>query len=215
MNHPRKLATAAAATLALALAGCGRPDAIHQVLETRSLDQPRAGQVAVGDPQARLMPSGMPQGFVHPPMTGAPDPAADANATPTGALRWAAPAGWTRGAAKPMRLVSFSPPEDPRVDCYVAVLGGDGGGLAANINRWRQQLRLVALTDEAIAALPKIPVLGRDVSMVEIDGGAVGLYGVVCPLGTETIFVKMTGPMEALRADRETFIEFCKSLSQP
>ena len=211
MNHPNQLAAVLATSLALVLAGCGREDSSHGIAETRALDQPRAGHA----PEAGAQAPAMPEGFVHPPMTAAADPAAVATATPTGALRWTPPQGWIQGPARPMRLVSFSPPENPGVDCYVTVLGGDGGGIAENVNRWRSQLKLAALSDEAVASLPRIRVLGRSAPMVEIDGGALGLYGVVCPLGDETIFVKMTGPTEALRADRATFIEFCKSLSQP
>ena len=49
----------------------------------------------------------------------------------------------------------------------------------------------------------------------EIDGGSVGVTGLVCELGQETVFVKMTGPMEALRAQRDRFVALCKSLSRP
>ncbi len=128
-------------------------------------------------------------------------------------VKWTAPDGWTLGPAKQMRLVTFEPKEHPGVECYIVVLGGTGGGLEANVNRWREQLSLAPLGHDAIAALPSIPVLGRPSTMVEIDGGAVGMLGLVCELGSCTLFVKMTGPMDALRAERARFEAFCKSLS--
>jgi hypothetical protein len=112
-----------------------------------------------------------------------------------------------------MRLVTFTPDGAEGTECYVTILGGAAGGVAANINLWRQQRKLAPLSSDAIAKLPKISVLGRDAPFAEIDGGKVGTYGVVCELGDRTVFVKMNGPMDVLRAERERFVEFCKSLS--
>ena len=132
----------------------------------------------------------------------------------SGGVAWTAPQGWSQGPPKQMRLVTFTPDGKSGVECYVTVLGGKAGGVEANINRWRQQLKLTPLSADAIAALPTVPALGRTGSMVEIDGGQVGLFGFVCELDDQTVFVKMTGPMESLRAERERFVEFCKSLKQ-
>lgn len=146
-------------------------------------------------------PAGVPAGH---PATGEFD---------RGALKWTAPEGWTQGPAKQMRLVTLVPAGKAGVECYVTVLSGTGGGLEANINRWRGQLGQTPLTAADVAALTVVPVLGRDARFVEIDGGASGLFGVVCELGAQTVFVKMTGPMDVLRAERERFLAFCKSLS--
>jgi hypothetical protein len=145
-------------------------------------------------------------------------PAAQAQRTAdpeSGGFAWTAPEGWTQGPAKQMRLVTMNPTDAPGVECYVTVLGGAAGGVEANVNRWRQQMRLAPLAADAVAALPTVKVLGKESPMVEIDGGSVGVTGLVCELGQQTVFVKMTGPMEALRAQRERFVAFCKSLSRP
>ena len=39
-----------------------------------------------------------------------------------------------------------------------------------------------------------------------------GMLGVVCPLPTHTVFVKMVGPADAVQAEKEEFIVFCRSL---
>jgi hypothetical protein len=134
---------------------------------------------------------------------------------PEPSLTWKAPQGWTQGGPKQMRLVTFTPDGKPGVECYVALLGGKAGGLEANVNRWRQQLSLAPLSADAIAALPTVQVLGRAAPLVEVDGGKLGMYGLVCELGEQTVFVKMTGPMDSLRAEKDRFVEFCKSLGQP
>lgn len=149
--------------------------------------------------------AGLPAG--HPPMdapSGEFDP---------GALKWTTPAGWKEGPAKQMRLVTLVPADKTGVECYVTVLQGTGGGLEANVNRWRGQLGQTPLSAAEVAALTVVPVLGRDARFVEIEGGGSGLLGLVCELGAQTVFVKMTGPVEVLRAERERFLAFCKSLS--
>jgi hypothetical protein len=147
----------------------------------------------------------------------APAPVAAAHASAAVAdptdIRWTAPEGWTQGPAKQMRVVTLSPKDQPGVECYVSVLSGAAGGLEANVNRWRQQLSLAPLPADKIAALPEVPVLGRSARMIEIDGGKVGMLGLVCELEGRTVFVKMTGPMDVLRAERERFVAFCRSLS--
>ncbi len=148
-----------------------------------------------------IAPAGVPEG--HPPVGG----------FDAAGLKWTAPEGWREGPAKQMRLVTFVPAETTGVECYVTVLSGVAGGLEANVNRWRGQLGQTPLSAADLAALTVLPVLGRDARLVEIDGGASSLLGLVCELGPQTVFVKMTGPTEVLRAERERFLSFCKSLS--
>jgi hypothetical protein len=142
--------------------------------------------------------------------------AASASAVPSGGaaggFAWTTPEGWAERPARQMRLVTVGPPEDPRVECFVTVLAGAGGGLEANVNRWRSQLKLAPLPADAIAQLPTLDVLGRKAQVVEIDGGQVGLIGLVCEMGEQSLFVKMSGPMEALRHERGNFDAFCASL---
>jgi hypothetical protein len=209
MRRPTLVPRFLTALAVIAAAGCGAGGA-HEIEETRTLDRPRDGESAALSTRARLRLEDAPAPFVHPPMTGA---AADAGAAAAPEFSWKAPDGWTEGPAKQLRVVTFRPDTDPRVECYVTVLAGAAGGLEANVNRWRQQLRLAPLPADAIAKLEVMSVLGRDARVVEIDGGAVGIFGLVCELGERTLFVKMTGPPESLRGERERFLSFCRSLS--
>jgi len=139
-------------------------------------------------------------------------------------FRWEVPTGWTTAPARAMRVVTFTAGPEGAVECYVSVLRGDAGGLAANVNRWRRQMGQEALSEEAIAALPKIPVLGRECPLVEVSGDFTGmdqttqagaaLLGLVCELPENALFVKMTGPSAAVAAERERFEAFCQSLAQ-
>ncbi len=135
---------------------------------------------------------------------------------------WDLPEGWSQGPDSQMRLATFLIQSDPLAECAVSTLYGDGGGLEANVNRWRSQMCQPPLSAGEIAALPRWPVLGADAVAVEaagpyasMGGGTIDdalLLGVVCPMEGRTFFVKMTGSRAALEAERERFKAFCLSL---
>jgi hypothetical protein len=138
-------------------------------------------------------------------------------------LAWEAPTGWVQGPPKPMREVTFFLGEDQATECYIAVLGGTGGGAFSNVNRWRDQMGVPALSSEDFAALERIPVLGTEAIVVEINSGSfegmagekvdqAGLLGLVCELPDRAVFVKMIGPEPVVGAAREEFLTFCRSL---
>ena len=58
-------------------------------------------------------------------------------------LIWEKPNSWVPSEGSSMRLASFAIPySGDSGDLSVIQLGGDGGGLKSNINRWRRQLNL-------------------------------------------------------------------------
>jgi len=138
------------------------------------------------------------------------------------ALRWEEPPGWQRGPARAMREVTLFAGADGSAECYVTILGGAGGGLAANVNRWREQMGAARLSDEEIGALARIPMLGGDGVLVEVDGRYRGmgdadvsdarLLGAVRLLPASSVFVKMIGPRAVIEEERDAFLAFCRSL---
>lgn len=146
---------------------------------------------------------------------GAPEQAADAGpaAFDPSSLKWKAPEGWTPGPAKPMRVVTFIPSASAGTECWVSVLGGNGGGLAPNLARWCSQVGRATLSKDEVAALPTTDVLGRKGLLVEIEGSSTAMLAVVCELGSYSVFVRLTGSREAVQAERERFLEFVRSLS--
>ncbi|MFT5051231.1 MAG: hypothetical protein ACI8QZ_002642 [Chlamydiales bacterium] len=138
-------------------------------------------------------------------------------------LSWETPEGWVRGGERQMRLVTLMPESAPDVECYVTFLPGQAGGVHANINRWRGQMGQSELTLEDIDALPVYQVLGSEAVFIEIEGDFVGMsgnetsdagfLGLIGSAGTGTLFVKMTGSGDVIRAEKQHFIDFCESLS--
>ncbi|NIA14822.1 MAG: hypothetical protein GWP08_12160 [Nitrospiraceae bacterium] len=191
VSHIMKLNTTLCALLVIGmLAGCGAEQGPVQVTQTRTVSSP--------------------------PIPGPPQPAPPPQSHSFG---WKAPEGWTQTSPKPMRLVNFQlGPETARAECYISVLQGMGGGVEMNVNRWRGQVGQEPLSPEAIAELPTIPVAGGTGPLIEAatpeDGGAqpLMLLGTMCAREGQGVFVKMIGPKETVLAERERFLEFCRSI---
>ncbi len=183
---------------------------------------------APSDPHAEMggAASAAPGGDPHAGIPGAPSiggdmsgqamPGAMPAAGDQQGLHWKAPAGWKQAAEKPARVVTFNPAEG--VECYVTVLGGDGGGLEANLNRWRGQMGCADLAASEFQELPHIPILGSDGRLIAIDGAGdkagKQMLGAVALVGGRSVFVKMTGPKDAVQKEREHFTAFAQSLEE-
>lgn len=132
------------------------------------------------------------------------------------------PDGWTEESTTRMRLVNLRPGGSPDAECYVSLLGGSGGGLSANINRWRAQMGLEPASESELLQLPSIKLFGGDAFLVELRGDFVGmgteaqedwgLLGAVLSSSQFTLFVKMTCPAEMLEAERDAFLSFTSSV---
>ena len=204
----------AAGLVAVGLAGCGQGR--KEITETRTVTPaaPAAAATDEGHAHGDACP-------VKPGMTGEMPgaPAMDAPKKAERSFSWETPDGWTSSSPTAMRLVNLRVGE---AECYVTVLKGSGGGAERNINRWRDQMGQESLSEADIANLPKIAVLGKEAPMVEISGTFSGmgtdgkegymLLGTVCEDGSQSVFVKMTGPEATVSAEREKFVAFCKSL---
>lgn len=135
---------------------------------------------------------------------------------------WDAPDGWDLSPARPMRLVSYQSGASGETECYITVLTGQAGGVAANLNRWRGQLGQASLSEGEIDALPKIDLLGSPTPLLDVSGSFRGMGGaakdnyamlaVAYSASSQSIFVKMIGPADEVQAERENFEAFCNSI---
>ncbi len=139
-------------------------------------------------------------------------------------LTYDTPEGWEEKPGSMMRDVNFVFGENGEGSCYLARLPGAGGGMAANVNRWRGQFDADPLTEEEIAALPKMALFKQPATLVEVDGpfapgmGSTdtfenySLRGLILASSSGAVFVKMTGPKELVAANSEAFNQFVASL---
>lgn len=136
-------------------------------------------------------------------------------------LAWDLPKGWSELPPSSMRAASFRAGD---VECWLTLLGGDGGGLAANANRWRTQLGAKEYTDAELASLERVPFLGGDGVLVDATGRYVGMGGMggeahdgwrlVGLLRVEaegSAFLKMVGPAASVAAELDAFRSLARS----
>ncbi|MCH2106789.1 MAG: hypothetical protein MK291_09130 [Planctomycetes bacterium] len=147
-----------------------------------------------------------------------PAPKSNANESP---LVWMSPPGWEELPSTSMRLANFS--VGAEAECYLTILPGTGGGVVGNVNRWREQIGLAEISAEEVALLPRVPLLGTDAYLVELEGAfrgmgteakeGWGLRGAILGSDRFTIFVKFTGPAEVVSLEAEAFDAFCASIT--
>ncbi|MEO5722613.1 MAG: hypothetical protein ABIR71_14260 [Chthoniobacterales bacterium] len=155
------------------------------------------------------------------PETGAQQPAPEPGA-PAG-LHWLAPSSWEEQPASGFRKGSFlvRGGDGQTADVSVISFPEAAGGTLANVNRWREQLKLPPVTEEAQAG-SSFPVAGHDMLFVELaseqpleaKADKTRVLGGIYPAQTETWFFKMTGPDELVAAQREPFKEFLQSVHE-
>lgn len=163
----------------------------------------------------------------RPPATGStgigansPSGASDAAGLP----QWTVPAGWKREGDRPMRLATFSIPGESggrAADLSISTLGGAGGGLLSNINRWRGQLGLASWADADLKTEAKsVEIGGIQATLVDFAGEKspqgeerkTRILGAVVPRGGQTWFFKLTGDDAVVARERENFMGFVKSI---
>ncbi|MHC5011327.1 MAG: hypothetical protein ACYTG6_10305 [Planctomycetota bacterium] len=191
------------------LVACGDREPV-EIVDTRELPTPRE-RVPEGVTSEQRFGTGGGHGHGAPPESLEPEWA------------WEAPEGWTELPPKPLREVGFMVGGSEDAECTFSVLTGSGGGLAANVNRWRTQMGLEEVTAEEIDALPKRAFLGREAVYVELDGKYGGMHGdqdvqdakligLILQLPQAALFVKMTGPAAVLEGERGHFDAFAGSI---
>ncbi len=202
--------------LPLAVVGCGSGESRKEIREVRD--------AAAGSPAAPVGIStaerlGLSQTEAHPPTMGMMGMAGSEAAA---AFKWTTPEGWERAPDRAMRLATYLS-HNGTVECVVSLLSGGAGGVGANLNRWRAQMGQPPLSDDAIAELPTLNILGRKSPMIDISGDYTGMsgdsvpgqrmLGAVCPLQDQVLFIKMVGPEAAVAAEVDHFRAFCNSIT--
>ena len=133
------------------------------------------------------------------------------------ALSWNKPDTWVASDGSSMRLASFSIPYSKGLgDLSVIKLDGSGGGIEANINRWRRQLNLTPLSLIEIEKdiISKKGALGN-YKMIEIinnESDNAFLCAIIL-LENSTIFIKLSLKIEGIAEIKNEFITFCSSLN--
>ena len=167
--------------------------------------------------QAQLPPS-------HPPIDTGNMMAQAATAAPSGQPKpnWQVPSDWKEIPGGPFLVAKYlvTGAANAQANVNVSMSSNDGGGMLANVNRWRTtQLGLGPVTE---ADLPKdiqtIELPGGKASLVDLtgqdarSGQPTRLLAVVIPRSGETWFYKLMGTAQLVEQEREPFLKFVQSV---
>ena len=134
---------------------------------------------------------------------------------PTGAqLKWTKPETWTEVPPSAMRYASFAAgSSDSKVDISVVTFSGEGGSDADNVNRWRQQIGLPAMTPADVATqIEPLKSDGAEFSIVDIAGPNARTLAAWTRRGGQVWFFKATGPNAAVDKEKPNFVKFVQSV---
>lgn len=146
-------------------------------------------------------------------------------------VRWTAPATWKAEAARPMRAATYSIPlaagDQGAAECVVNYFGpGQGGGVDANIERWRGQV-LGADGKPAVAKIDKRTGRGVPITVIDTAGTYTGmggpmmagkpvpgyrLIGAIVEGPDGSVFFKLTGPAKTIAAQQKNFEQLLASI---
>lgn len=195
----------------------GPPDAVGAQLEafTGFLKTVKFGAAGAAGPVKEETPAVAPAAAPEQPAAVAEQPAvapAGASAPEGGEIvvPGKVPEGWRVVAAGAMQVAKYS--VDGGAEVAVSVFPSDTGGLASNVLRWRRQIGLPEVgAEEAVGAAKPIDGGPEGAVVVDLENGEKALGGAIVPRGGRWFFYKLTGPTAAVKAARETFVNFAKA----
>ena len=136
-------------------------------------------------------------------------------------VRWKAPSGWEEQPATGFRKGSFiaRSPDGRSADISVVSFPESAGGLLANVNRWRAQLKL-APVNEIDQSITPLSVDGHQIFFVDmvseqpvLDRGLKSrVLGGILATGSETWFFKMSGEDKLVASQRDALRQFLETL---
>ncbi len=144
----------------------------------------------------------------------AEDPPAATNPT------WTVPADWTKQAGeRAMRIATFTAGADATaMEVALSSFPGDAGGLFANVNRWRGQVGLPAVTkDNLMEGIATFENPGMKVFTMRLQGAANQMLGgiVYDEANDRTWFIKATASAAAVEQHEKSFVAFAQSFKAP
>jgi hypothetical protein len=166
------------------------------------------------------MPSTLPSG--HPAIGDMNTPAATSGPiSHDGQPNWQIPAGWQEVSGGQFLIAKFMLTGYGGATAAVNVSSsaGDGGGLAANFNRWRGQLGLAPLSaDDLSKSVTTVAATSGVASLVDMSGTdartgqPARLVGVIVSQTDRTWFYKLMGDAKVVESQKDAFTQFVQGV---
>ena len=204
------------------LSGCGHK-VEKRIYDEVVIESPlKAAWQGAGDPHAALhsTTAGAPM-----PMVTDPDLLKSAAGVP---LTWKTPEGWREFPGSGFRLVTFKAGEGGEaVETSIVSLSGEAGGIEPNLLRWMNQINLKAPSDGLLdflknkeAYTPEYTKAGNtpirliDFTQLQKDlsPASPSIYANIIETPDATIFIKMTGSINAIARHKKEFQSLSSSI---
>ena len=154
-------------------------------------------------------------GVVAEPKPASPKPAAAAPAIdPDKPIKYELPAGWTEVPVKGMRVAAFQVRAGGQsAEVTIIPIAGAGGGLLANVNRWRKEVGLDDTTSERLTRESQsVDLGGVPALIVDLVGKTESTLGAIITHDDRTWFVKLRAPTALVDQERPRFQAFVRSI---
>lgn len=165
----------------------------------------------------------LPEG--HPPIGGGTMPGAVTTAEPPatreGGPAWTVPAGWKEISGGQFLFAKFviTGNGESQAAVNVSTSVGDGGGLAANVNRWLGQLGKSPWGEAELQKnVREVETTSGKAHFVEMSGTdgrtgkATSLIGAMVTQGGSAWFYKLMGDEKLVTAQKDAFVQFVKGV---
>lgn len=191
-----------AVAAALFFTGCDKPEPVTYQIpkEERNVTMPQDSAVTA---PAKPEPGKM---QVMPGMAEAAEAAPD--------LSYTVPEAWEEFPAQSIRKANFRVKDaSGSAEITVTVFPGDVGGLLGNINRWRGQIGLDAIQEDAINDVARpITISNHKGMLVNLQGPEQSVLGGILSFHGSTWFFKMQGATGTVAAQAEAMDAFLASV---
>jgi hypothetical protein len=133
---------------------------------------------------------------------------------PSAELTYDVPPGWQATPAGGMRKAAFAIADgSENAEVTVISLDAAGGALLANVNRWRQQVKLGEVSEQELETATKKIELGTvPGDYVELVGPEETILGVVAHADGRSWFFKMKGNSPLVDREKANFESFVRSV---
>lgn len=137
-----------------------------------------------------------------------------------GELLWNTPEDWINAGERPMRFLTFLAGDDADpAEVMITRLGGTGfGEVLENINRWRAQVGLPAVTRVEDQPSEHTKLAGNDAAYFDFTGPGTAekpnrrMLLLMSVAKGDVWFFKMIGPQQVVESQKPSFDEFLKSV---
>ncbi len=227
-NCPTKNPTKifAAGISLLVLAGCNRDNVkVYHVANDQTTSQ-WVTQVQSLRQSASSMPTNsanqtLPPGHPDISRMSATAPVENQNANSVASSIWTIPPDWKQLPSSEFLIAQFSISDSTgaKAQVNVAELNGNGGGLEANVNRWRGQLGLQSIAEILTTGLSPTDTSGAQVVDFSGTNSQTGkparLIGAIVPQSGTTWFYKLMGDEKIVAQQKDAFLKFVQSAKYP